>query len=77
MTRRAQGYYDSLPDLDIADAHKLETAEGLHMLGQFTDCAMEVERISPAGWNHPLVLHLAARVYSELCRIPESLDCVE
>lgn len=77
MTRRAQDYYDSLPELDIADQHKLDTAEGLHMLGQLTDCALEVERISPAGWSHPLVLHLASRVYSELRRIPAALDCVE
>jgi len=77
MIRRAYTEYDPFPELDIVDQHKLDTAEGLHMLGQYVDSATEIARISPAGWNHPLVLHLASRAYSALHRIPEALDCVE
>lgn len=76
MTPRNQDYYGPLPDLDIADRHKLETAEGLHMLGQYADSACEVERISPEGWKHPLVLHLAARAYWASRQIPKAVDSI-
>jgi tetratricopeptide (TPR) repeat protein len=76
LDAKAYGMGD-VRQLDPLSEHKVDAAEGYHMIGMYQAALDEIDSLPLSEQEHPIALHIKCRALFGLRLIPEALEATE